>query len=94
MNRQSFGHNILKAIVVKLPAIDFPIPIGIHLSKKLFVLLLHHFLIEVLMTRQFLPYPSLQLLALKHIASISIVLLEDVLHEFLAIRVHIGLNLV
>ena len=93
MNRQSFGSNILKAIVIKLPPIDFPIPIRIHLCKKLFILLLHHFLIEVFMTHQLLPYPTFQLLALKHITSIFIVLFEDVLHEFLAIRIHMDLNL-
>lgn len=85
---ESFWGNILKAIIVKLPPIDFSIIVGIYLCKELLKLFLHHLLIEKCMLLELLPHPSFQLLALQNVAAVLVVLQEDILNKFLAERIH------
>lgn len=85
---ESFWGNILKAIIVKLPPIDFSIIVGVYLCKELLKLFLHHLLIEKCMLLELLPHPSFQLLALQNVAAVLVVLQEDILNKFLAERIH------
>lgn len=85
---ESFWGNILKAIIVKLPPIDFSVIVGVYLCKELLKLFLHHLLIEKCMLLELLPHPSFQLLALQNVAAVLVVLQEDILNKFLAERIH------
>ena len=60
---------------------------GVELAEEVFVAPLDHLLVEEFVLFSCL-LPVLELLALEHIASVPVVLRQDVLHELFALRVY------
>ena len=86
-NRQSqsnfifFRFDILYAIIVKLPSVNFSIMTCVNFSEKHLEVLLDQFLIEERMSIEIAFNPSIEFFSLKNIISVFIVFKEDVLDE-------------
>ena len=55
---ESLGGNILEAIIVEFPSIDFPVIVGIYLGEELIKLFLYHLLVEKSVILELFSYPG------------------------------------
>ena len=80
--------NVLQAVLVQFPSIDFTIVVSINLLEEVLEVLLNHFFVEESMWLELILNPHLELSPLENIASVSIVLEEDIFNEFFAELIH------
>lgn len=92
MNHGSFFRSdVVDAILVKFPSVNFSIVIGINFAEEIVKSFLNHFFVEEAMGFQFFSDPSLELSFFKNVAAVTVMLKEDVLNEFLAEGIHFQL---
>lgn len=85
---RSFGSDVLEAVIVQLPSIDFAVVVGVDLPEEFIKLFLDHLFVEEGVLLKLFPNPCLELFALEDIAPVFVMLKEDVLDERLAVRIH------
>lgn len=85
---KSFGGDVLKTVIVQLPAVDSAIVVGVNFPEEFVKLFLDHLFVEELVGLELFLNPRLEFFALEDVASVFVVLKEDVLNERLAVRIH------